>query len=72
LRPAVAPAFVLRAIQIFALSAHFPIAFSVRLAHIAFVTADEAAMPDATELLANIGFALILAAALAWWLILPA
>jgi hypothetical protein len=29
-------------------------------------------MPDATELLANIGFALILAAALAWWLILPA
>jgi hypothetical protein len=30
-------------------------------------------MPDTLdELLAHIGFALILAAALAWWLILPA
>ena len=33
---------------------------------------DEAAMTDADETLANIGFALILAAAIAWWLILPA
>jgi hypothetical protein len=62
----------LRAISFYAVSAHFRLALFVRLAHIGLVTTDEATMPDATELLANLGFALILAAALAWLLILPA